>query len=120
MLGDIRLLASTTSDRKALDKAEQFHAQALAAWRRGQPVSVGRALLAAPPTASSTSSSDYGLSYDGSADRDGDGVPDVLELRAGSDPRLRDTDRDGLTDRFEILVPSSHTILPRPTPTATA
>ena len=46
----------------------------------------------------------YGLSYDGTADRDGDGVPDVLELRAGSDPRLGDTDGDGLTDRFEILV----------------
>ena len=40
MLGDIRLLAGTSSDQRALDKAEQFHAQALAAWRRGQPVSV--------------------------------------------------------------------------------
>ena len=30
-------------------------------------------------------------------------MPDVLELRAGSDPRVGDTDGDGLTDRFEIL-----------------
>ena len=103
MLGDIGLLATTTSDRKALEKAERFHAQALAAWRRGQPVSVVEHFSDAADRLFEVLG-DYGLSYDGIADRDGDGVPDVLELRSGSDPRFRDTDRDGLTDRFEILV----------------
>ena len=45
MLGDIRLLAGTSSDETALEQAEQFHAQALAAWRRGKPVVLGPALL---------------------------------------------------------------------------
>ena len=39
MLGDVRLLASTNADSTALGQAERFHAQALAAWRKGEPVS---------------------------------------------------------------------------------
>lgn len=103
MLGDIRLLESTAADRTALDQAERFHAQALAAWRKGEPVSAVQHFAQAADRGFDVLGR-YGLGYDGSADRDGDGVPDVLELRAGSDPRIGDTDGDGLTDRFEILV----------------
>ncbi|HEY0188219.1 MAG TPA: VWA domain-containing protein [Cellulomonas sp.] len=35
-------------------------------------------------------------------DRDGDGLPDVLEEVAGSDPALTDTDGDGITDADEF------------------
>lgn len=103
MLGDIRLLAGTAFDRTSLDQAERFHAQALAAWRKGEPVSAVQHFAQAADRGFDVLER-YGLLYDGTADRDGDGVPDVLELRAGSDPRLGDTDGDGLTDRFEILV----------------
>lgn len=39
----------------------------------------------------------------GDDDRDGDGVPDAVELRFGADPDQRDSDGDGLPDEFEIL-----------------
>ncbi|WP_156366517.1 VWA domain-containing protein [Microbacterium sp. No. 7] len=39
---------------------------------------------------------------DFSKDRDGDGLPDVVEERFGSHPSLTDTDRDGLTDAEEL------------------
>jgi hypothetical protein len=35
-------------------------------------------------------------------DSDGDGLPDVDELRIGTDPTLVDTDRDGLGDGLEV------------------
>ena len=101
MLADGRLLAKSSSDRRALDQGGDALQQALDAWRKGLPVSAiahyGRVTDRAWDVLER-----YGISYDPAADRDGDGVPDVLELRAGSDPRLSDTDRDGLTDRFEI------------------
>ena len=103
LLGDIRLLASTAADSTSLEQAKRFHAQAIAAWRNGEPVSAVQHFEQAADRGFDVLGR-YGLGYDGSADRDGDGVPDVLELRAGSDPRIRDTDGDGLTDRFEILV----------------
>ena len=101
MLADGRLLARTGSDRRTLDEGDDAVDDALAAWRKGLPVTAianyGRATERAWDVVER-----YGISYDPSADRDGDGVPDVLELRAGSDPRTGDTDRDGLGDRFEI------------------
>jgi hypothetical protein len=35
---------------------------------------------------------------------DGDGLPDSIETRVGSDPTLSDTDGDGLTDAEEVAV----------------
>ncbi|GIF63900.1 hypothetical protein Ais01nite_19350 [Asanoa ishikariensis] len=42
----------------------------------------------------------FGITYTG--DRDADGVVDGVELRFGSSPLLVDSDRDELTDKFEI------------------
>ena len=104
MLGDIRLAGE---HRRRLDGARPGGAVPRAGARRLAQGPTGlsrRSTSRRPPTAASTCSARYGLGYDGSADRDGDGVPDVLELRAGSDPRSATPTATGLTDRFEILV----------------
>lgn len=41
-------------------------------------------------------------SVDPTLDTDGEGIPDVQELRIGTDPRKADTDNDGYTDKQEI------------------
>jgi len=38
-----------------------------------------------------------------SLDTDGDSLPDSVEARLGTDPGNRDTDRDGLSDNFELF-----------------
>jgi len=101
MLADGRLLARTSEDSRSLDQGDDADAAALRAWRDGHPVSAIAHYGQAADRAWDVLQR-YGISYDPDADRDGDGVPDVLELRAGSDPRTADTDRDGLGDRFEI------------------
>ncbi len=48
---------------------------------------------------------DHGLDptrRNASGDRDGDGLVNIAEFRNGSDPRMVDSDRDGLTDRYEV------------------
>jgi Bacterial TSP3 repeat/von Willebrand factor type A domain len=40
------------------------------------------------------------------ADSDGDGLSDDEEATYGTDPELRDTDQDGLSDFFEVMVSS--------------
>ena len=42
------------------------------------------------------------LARDGRGDADGDGAPDVVEFRAGTDPLLPDTDFDGCADGREL------------------
>ena len=84
MLADARLCSARAGTSKELDQAERFHAQALAAWRNGQPVSAVQHFAQAVDRGFDVLAR-HGLGYDG-ADRDGDGVPDVLELRAGSNP----------------------------------
>ena len=42
------------------------------------------------------------LARDGRGDADGDGAPDVVEFRAGTNPLLPDTDSDGYTDGQEL------------------
>ncbi|WP_431279124.1 fibronectin type III domain-containing protein [Leifsonia poae] len=37
------------------------------------------------------------------ADQDGDGLPDILEERAGTEKTVADTDHDGLSDAIEVL-----------------
>ncbi len=45
------------------------------------------------------------LTFD--ADTDSDGLPDVVEADAGTDPALADTDGDGLSDRIEVGLASA-------------
>lgn len=40
---------------------------------------------------------------DGATDQDSDGLPDVVEIRFGTDVLLTDSDNDGLTDAQEVL-----------------
>jgi Mg-chelatase subunit ChlD len=44
----------------------------------------------------------YQVTYSVSADRDSDGLSDLIELRFGSNPVRQDTDGDGLKDAFEV------------------
>jgi len=58
-------------------------------------------------------------------DSDFDGAPDDVECAAGTDPRVPDTDRDGLRDGIELSYPrvcvaSSREAQRRPTPTCQA
>jgi len=39
----------------------------------------------------------------GNEDEDGDGLPAYIEQKINTDPRSKDTDKDGLTDSFELL-----------------
>jgi hypothetical protein len=100
MLGDARLLAEP-GDESAVAQGESAHEQAADAWRRGQPVAAVAHYAQVADRAWDVLER-HGISYHPDADRDRDGIPDVLELRAGADPRVADTDRDGLTDAFEI------------------
>ena len=43
-----------------------------------------------------------GLGRDGTGDADGDGLADLAEFRAGTDPLSADTDGDGLPDAWEV------------------
>lgn len=102
MLSDVRLLRDSADDARSLEQGERALGQALEAWRGGQPVAAVAHFRQAADRAWDVLDR-HDVSYDPDADLDGDGVPDILELRAGADPRVTDTDGDGLTDRFEIL-----------------
>ena len=52
--------------------------------------------------ASVHSSADSVQTVAGTFDRDGDGLPDDLEIRLGTDSWLADTDGDGVSDKIEI------------------
>lgn len=43
------------------------------------------------------------LAFDCQNDRDGDGIPDDVELKSGTDPRNNDSDGDGIPDGLEDL-----------------
>ncbi|HET6551149.1 MAG TPA: hypothetical protein VFG79_21970, partial [Solirubrobacter sp.] len=102
LVHDGELLSRTGRDRRTVDSAQRALDAGSAAWRRGWPIiavaSFGTAVERAWDVLDR-----YDVSYATDADEDGDGVPDVLELRAGADPRKADTDADGLKDRWEIL-----------------
>lgn len=102
MLGDVRLLGGSAGDARSLEQGERALGQALEAWRGGQPVAAVAHFGQAADRAWDVLDR-HDVSYDPDADLDGDGVADILELRAGADPRVVDTDGDGLTDRFEIF-----------------
>jgi len=44
-----------------------------------------------------------GVSYSPDADSEGDGLIDIIELRAGSSPLTNDTDGDGMGDYYEVF-----------------
>ena len=102
MLADARLLADGGHDATSVEQGERAYDQALEAWAKGEPVSAVAHFRQAADRAFDVLDR-HGVRYDPFADRDGDGVPDILELRAHGDPRAPDTDGDGLGDAFEIL-----------------
>src|SRR4051794_10303206 len=101
MLADARLVGSSGADTTSLTQAQGLAAQAKLQWSKGQPVPATQLFQQAADRAFDALDS-HGIAYSAAADADRDGVPDVLELRAGSNPRAPDSDRDGLTDTFEF------------------
>jgi hypothetical protein len=88
--------SSTTGGQAAQSETVKVEAMPLAASDSGQ-ISVN--LI----STSSTSSSQGGLSPVGIAfDTDGDGLPDDMEKRLGTDPLNKDTDGDGISDAQEF------------------
>ena len=101
MLADARLVGASGQDATATTQGEGLAAQAKLQWSNGQPVPATQLFQQAVDRAFDVLDS-HGIAYSATADADHDGVPDVLELRAGSDPRAPDSDGDGLTDTFEF------------------
>ena len=101
IVDDGKLLSKTSKDRAAVEDARKALAAGTAAWKNGLPtVAVASYGLAVEKAWDVLDT--YKITYGNTVDRDKDGVPDVLELRAGADPRLSDTDGDGLSDSWEI------------------
>ena len=101
IVDDGKLLSKTSKDRAAVEDARKALAAGTAAWKNGLPtVAVASYGLAVEKAWDVLDT--YKITYGSTVDRDKDGVPDVLELRAGADPRLSDTDGDGLSDSWEI------------------
>ena len=71
-------------------------------WRRGDPTQAVNQWSSAG-LGVFTAFRILGVSYDERSDNDGDGIPDLLEMRFGASPFRSDTDGDELTDTFEVL-----------------
>ena len=87
--------------------AERRHADAMKALRRGRAASAARAFARAWTYADAVAGV-WGIEYE--ADHDADGLVDVVELRIGSSVFTDDTDRDGLSDAFEVKNTIPHTM----------
>lgn len=95
--------SANAKDSKALIQAQRFMSKGLDAWMKGQIVS---------PIAHWRQAVDRsfdifdrnGIAFEESSDSDSDGVPDLVELGFGSNPFADDSDGDGLSDRYEVLL----------------
>ncbi len=64
-----------------------------------------------PPTANENGNQAPSIPSNALIDSDGDGLTDVEEAVAGTDPHLADTDNDGLNDRDELYVHKTNPLL---------
>jgi hypothetical protein len=87
---------------RALESARSDYSRAMEWLLRGDACHATR-LLASSLQSSLKALSLMGVSYSPDADMEGDGLIDIIELRAGSSPLISDTDSDGMGDYYEVF-----------------
>ena len=103
VISDIGVQAAETE----LERTRDLMVALEGAWRRGD-VRTGINLLIPAWESSAAVRSVWGLRYEG--DFEEDGVIELYELSLGSSPFGTDTDDDGLSDYFEIIVMGHQTM----------
>ena len=103
VLTDAAAYAAGDTESSRLAQARSALDQATSQWRAGQPVAVLSHVEQSLRKSYAALAAHGAGRYEVDRDTDGDTVPDLLELRAGSSPLRADTDGDGLTDAFEVL-----------------
>jgi hypothetical protein len=105
VLSDGELVANGTgksATERALGSARSDYVRAMEWLGRGNAEHAAR-LLASSLASSLKALFLMGVSYYPDADSEGDGLPDIVELRAGSSPFSADTDGDGMGDYYEVF-----------------
>ena len=105
--GDVISDIGVQAAEKELERTRGLMVALDGAWRRGD-VRAGIDLIVPAWESSAAVRSVWGLRYEG--DYEEDGVIELLELSLGSSPFSTESDGDGLSDYFEIIVMGQQTM----------
>jgi hypothetical protein len=105
--GDVISDVGVQAAESELERTRELMVALDGAWRRGD-VRGGINLLVPAWESSAAVRSVWGLRYEG--DYEEDGVIELFELSLGSSPFSTDSDNDGLSDYFEIIVMGHQTM----------
>ena len=105
--GDVISDVGVQAAESELERTRELMVALDGAWRRGD-VRGGINLLVPAWESSAAVRSVWGLRYEG--DYEEDGVIELFELSLGSSPFATDSDSDGLSDYFEIIVMGHQTM----------